>query len=88
MQRGNSNAEDAVRTWLRRIEGLVRGLVTRDRDAAGAACPATSGAVPGCATGPGGRISFVGVELADLWRELRGHARSTSGPNPDKDIEK
>jgi hypothetical protein len=61
--------------------------MTRDRDGAGAACGATPEEVPGCDTGPVGRVAFVARELADLWRELRGHARRTPDPDPGKDIE-
>jgi hypothetical protein len=41
--------------------------------------------VPGCGTGPAGRIVFVARELASLWRELTGHARTTPGPDTDED---
>ena len=59
----------------------------RDRDTAGAACAARPDGVPGCGPGPAGRVAFVARELADLWRELRGHARPTPDPDTDKDIE-
>jgi hypothetical protein len=62
--------------------------MTRDRDTSGAACSGRPDGVPGCGTGPAGRIAFVARELADLWRELRGHARSTPGPDIDKDKKK
>jgi hypothetical protein len=55
--------------------------MTRGQDAAGTACAATRGGVPGCGTGPVGRIAFVARELASIWRELAGHARTTPGPD-------
>ena len=54
--------------------------MTRAREASPPACPADRDAVPGCDTGPAGRVAFVARELADLWRELRGHARPTPDP--------
>jgi hypothetical protein len=61
------------------------GVMTRGQDAPGTACAVTPGGVPGCGTGPAGRIVFVARELASLWRELTGHARTTPGPDTDKD---
>ena len=62
--------------------------MNRDRDTAGTARAAHPDGVPSCDTGPAGRVAFVARELADLWRELRGHARPTPDPDPDKDIDK
>lgn len=59
--------------------------MTRSRDTSGRAIAVRSDGVPGCDTGPAGRIAFVARELADLWRELRGHPRSAPGQDIDKD---
>ncbi len=40
-------------------------------------CPVGPG-VPQCGTGPVGRVSFVGSELRDVWRELRAHMHRQS----------
>lgn len=61
------------------------GVMTRGQDAPGTACAVTPGGVPGCGTGPAGRIAFVARELASLGRELTGHARTTPGPDTDGD---
>lgn len=63
----------------------AEGIIRRGQDAPGAVCAASGDGVPGCDTGPAGRIAFVARELADLWRELRGHARTTPGPDTDED---
>jgi hypothetical protein len=59
--------------------------MTRSRDTSGRAIVVRSDGVPGCDTGPAGRVAFVARELADLWRELRGHARPAPDPDIDKD---
>lgn len=46
-------------------------------------CTADGTDVPSCSTGPTGRLRFVGRELADLWRELRG--RDGSRRDAEKD---
>jgi hypothetical protein len=55
-------------------------VMARDQEPPGTACAATPDGVPGCGTGLAGRIAFVARELADVRRELRGHARSAPGP--------
>ena len=42
---------------------------------------------PGCDTGPASRVAFVAHELADLWREVRDHARPASDPDIEKDTD-
>jgi hypothetical protein len=46
---------------------------------------AADGGVPGWDTGPAGRVAFVTREIADLWRELTGHARPTPDPDHRRD---
>ena len=42
---------------------------------------------PGCDTGPVSRVTFVAHELADLWGEMRRHARRASDPDSEKDTD-
>jgi hypothetical protein len=67
-----------------RRQRAAAGVMTRGQDAPGPACAAVPGGVPGCGTGPVGRIAFVARELASLWRERAGHARTTPGPDTDR----
>jgi len=48
-------------------------------------CPVSSG-VPACDTGPLGRVRFVGSELRDVWRELRGHLHRASRSRTSPDV--
>jgi hypothetical protein len=57
----------------------------RARDTALTANATRSARVPGCDTGPAGRVVFVARELASIARELRGHAWPAPGQGTDEE---
>ena len=62
--------------------------MTRNRETSCRTDSVPAGGVPGCDTGPVGRVAFVTRELADLWRELRGSTTGNARLTPDQDTEK
>ena len=60
--------------------------MTRSRDTSCRTDPVRAGGIPGCDTGPVGRVAFVARELADLWRELRGRTPGDARPAPAPDL--
>lgn len=44
--------------------------------------------VPECATGPVGRMTFVGAELRDVWRELRARMNRQSRDGDESETDK